>query len=127
MRQYRLTVRNRLFFTRVAIKHKSLVRVVSLLVDSGSSYTIVSLATLISLGLDPASLLARKSVTTANGLVWMPMTNVEGLSVFGESISDVDVLAHTIPLGIEVSGILGMDLLRRLRIRLDFGLAVVEV
>ena len=54
MKQYRLTVRNELLFTRAALKHKNRIRVVNLLIDSGSTYTILSWEVLLSLRLDPA-------------------------------------------------------------------------
>jgi hypothetical protein len=42
MKHYRLIVRNELLFTRAALKHQNRIRVVNLLLDSGSTYTIGS-------------------------------------------------------------------------------------
>ncbi|MCI0487825.1 MAG: retropepsin-like domain-containing protein [Blastocatellia bacterium] len=127
MKQYHLVIRNGLFFTRAALKHQNLVRVVNLLMDTGASYTILSWATLISLGLDPASSTVRRPVTTASGLVWMPLVELEEFHAFGQSIAQFPVLAHTVPLGSQVSGILGMDFLREFKIKLDFQQAIVEI
>lgn len=52
MKRYQLEVRAGLFFTQAALKQQEGVRVVSLLIDSGATYTIVSWATLVSLSLD---------------------------------------------------------------------------
>ena len=127
MKQYHLVVRNGLFFTRVALKQSPLVRVVSLLLDTGASYTILSWATLISLGLDPASSLVRQPITTANGLVWMPVVKLEEFHAFGQNVEQFPVLAHTVPLGSQISGVLGMDFLRRFEGKLDFKRAIVEM
>lgn len=127
MRQYGLTVRSGLFFTRVSLKCQELVRVVDLLIDTGASYTILSWATLISLGLDPASSTVRQPVTTANGLVWMPVVKIEEFHAFGQKTTQFPVLAHTVPLGSQVSGVLGMDFLRRFEIKLDFMKAIIEI
>jgi predicted aspartyl protease len=120
-------MRNGLFFTRAALKHQSLVRVVNLLIDTGANYTILSWATLISLGLDPAASTLRRPITTANGLVWMPVVKLEEFHAFGQTVSQLPILAHTVPLGSQVSGVLGMDFLRRFPIKLDFKQAIVEL
>jgi hypothetical protein len=54
MTLYHLTVHGELLFTRVALKQQRLIRVVTLLLDSGSSYTVLSWGIITSLGLDPA-------------------------------------------------------------------------
>lgn len=54
MKRYQLEVRGGLFFTQAALKQQESVRVVSLLIDSGATYSIVSWATMVSLNLDPA-------------------------------------------------------------------------
>jgi predicted aspartyl protease len=127
MKQYHLVMRNGLFFTRAALKHQSLVRVVNLLIDTGANYTILSWATLISLGLDPAASTLRRPITTANGLVWMPVVKLEEFHAFGQTVSQFPILAHTVPLGSQVSGVLGMDFLRQFPIKLDFKQAIVEL
>jgi predicted aspartyl protease len=127
MRQYRLITRNGLFFTRVALKQKKLVRVVNLLIDTGANYTIVSWSTLISLGLDPAVSTVRQPITTANGLVWMPKVELEEFQALGQNIEHFPLLAHTIPLGIQVVGVLGMDFLTQFEIKLDFKRAIIEI
>lgn len=127
MKQYRLIVRSGLFFTRASVKYQNLVRVVDLLIDTGASFTILSWATLISLGLDPASSTVRQPVTTANGLVWMPVVRIEEFHAFGQGTTQFPVLAHTVPLGSQVSGVLGMDFLRKFDIKLDFMKAIIEI
>ena len=76
MKHYRLTVRNELLFTRAALKHQNRIRVVDLLIDSGSTYTIVSWELLLSLNLDPASSSTRRPIMTANGLLVLPEVEV---------------------------------------------------
>jgi hypothetical protein len=68
MKQYHLLVRNDLLFTRAALKQENRTRVVTLLIDSGSTYTILSWEVLLSLKLDPATSRTRRPITTANNL-----------------------------------------------------------
>jgi Aspartyl protease len=67
MKLYYLAVRSGLLFTRAALKQQTLLRVITLLLDSGSSYTILSWGTISSLGLDPGASTIRRPVMTANG------------------------------------------------------------
>lgn len=127
MKRYHLTVRNGLPFTRSALKQQKLFRVVSLLIDTGTSNTIISWGTLLSLSLDPTATSIRKPVTTANGLVWMPQVEIEEFNALGQSVGLFRVLAHTIPLGSQVNGILGMDFLRQFEFTLNFKQSVIEI
>ena len=127
MKRYHLTVRNGLFFTRAALEQQNLFRVVSLLIDTGASHTIASWETLLSLGTDPTASASRKPITTANGLVWMPQVEVEGFHALGQTVASFEVLAHTIPLGSQVDGVLGMDFLRKFEFKIKLKQAVIEV
>jgi predicted aspartyl protease len=127
MKLYHLTVRNGLLFTRAALKHQGLLRVVTLLLDTGSNYTILSWGTLVSMGLDPATSLIRRSVTTANGLVMLPEVEVAEFHTLGQRLTQFPVLAHTIPLGGQVHGILGMNFLRQFETNLNLKQATIQI
>lgn len=126
MTLYHLTVRSGLLFTRAALKHQSLLRVVNLLLDSGSSYTILSWGTISSLGLDPAASTMRRPVTTANGVILLPEVAIEECHAFGQRLAWLSVLAHTIPLGRQVHGVLGMNFLRQFETCLNFKQATIQ-
>ena len=113
-------MRNELLFTRAALKHQNRIRVVDLLIDSGSTYTIVSWELLLSLNLDPASSSTRRPIMTANGLLVLPEVEVDELHSLGRFVERFPVLAHTIPLGSQVDGLLGMNFLRQFEMDLNF-------
>ena len=127
MKRYQLEVLGGLFFTQAALKQQESVRVISLLIDTGATFTIVSWATLVSLNLDPADSTARKPITTANGLVLMPEVFIESADALGQRVTKFPVLAHTIPLGSKVGGVLGMNFLRQFDIKLNFRQASIEI
>lgn len=127
MKRYRLTVRHELLFTRAALKHQSRIRVVNLLIDSGSTYTILSWEVLLSLKLDPAVSLIRRPLVTASGLLVLPEVEVDEFHSLGQSIEQLPVLAHTIPLGSQVDGLLGMNFLRRFEMDLNFKQAIIQL
>ena len=125
MKHYRLTVRNELLFTRAALKHQDRIRVVNLLLDSGSTYTILSWEVLLSLKRDPATSLTRRPVMTAHGLLVLPEVEVDEFHSLGRLVQHFPVLAHTIPLGSQVDGLLGMNFLRRFETALNFKQATI--
>jgi predicted aspartyl protease len=125
MKQYHLTVRHDLLFTRAALKHRNRIRVVNLLLDSGSTYTIVSWEILLSLQLDPATSLIRRSLITANGLLVLPEVETDEFHSLGQRVERFPVMAHTIPLGSHVDGVLGMNFLRQFETTLHFKQATI--
>ena len=124
MNSYRLTVSNGLFFTRVALKERETVYVTMLLVDTGSNYTWETLA---SLRIDPATSKLRRSLMTANGLIQAPEVMVEELHCFGKILKQFPVVAHSIPLGATVGGVLGMNFLRQHTSSLNFRDSMIDV
>jgi predicted aspartyl protease len=127
MKQYRLTVRKDLLFTRAALRQQERTRVVSLLIDSGSTYTIVSWEVLLSLKLDPAASRVRRPITTASGALVLPEIAVEEFHALGQRLERFPILVHTIPLGGQVDGVLGMSFLRRFDLELNFKQALVRL
>lgn len=127
MRHYRLTVRNELLFTRSALKYQDRIRVVSLLIDSGSAYTIVSWEVLLSLKLDPPTSPVRRPILTASGLLVLPEVEVDECHSLGQIVERFPVLAHTVPLGSQVDGLLGMNFLRRFEMDLNFKQATIRL
>lgn len=57
----------------------------------------------------------------------MPEVLIERVDALGQSVTQFPVLAHTIPLGSKVAGVLGMNFLRQFEIKLNFKQAFVEI
>lgn len=127
MTRYSLTVNRELYFTRAALRMKDSVAVRLFLIDTGSSYTLVSWEALTSLGIDAATSRVRRSIMTANGIIQVPEVTVEKFHCLGKVLKDFPVVAHSIPIGATVGGVLGMNFLRRQARNLDFIHAAIEV
>jgi len=82
-----------------------------LLVDTGSSYTIVSKEILESIGCSPAAVEKRQRIITGSGYEIVPVVKVNNFSCIGKTIKEFTVLGHTLPIGVYVDGLLGMDFL----------------
>jgi predicted aspartyl protease len=127
MTRYNLAVNRELFFTRAALRMKDSVAVRLFLIDTGSSYTLVSWEALTSLGIDTATSRLRRSIMTANGIIQVPEVTVEEFHCLGKVLKQFPVVAHSIPLGASVGGVLGMNFLRQQARNLDFMRATIEV
>jgi predicted aspartyl protease len=91
-----------------------------LALDTGSTGTLVDPALLASVGYDPAGSLDRRQVTTGSGVESAPRVRVDRLASLGVERYDFPVVAHTLPSGTGVDGLLGLDFLRGERLILDF-------
>lgn len=100
--------------------------VIRLLVDTGASFTIVAPHLLALVGVDQASG-PSVSITTAAGVVEAVPVVVPRVSLFDQSRDDVAVLAHALPAHAPIDGLLGLDLLRSLRMIIDFRDSVLEL
>jgi predicted aspartyl protease len=127
MKLYHLVVRSGLLFTRAALKQQALLRVVTLLLDSGSSYTVLSWGIISSLGLDPGASTSQRPIMTANGELLLSEFTIEEFHALGQRLGHFPVLAHTIPLGRQVHGVLGMNFLRQFETCLNFKQATIQL
>jgi len=83
-----------------------------LLIDTGSTYTIVAQEILESIGCSPGLAKERMRIATASGYEMCPVVWIQQFSCLGQCIEDWYVLAHTLPFGTYVDGLLGMDFMQ---------------
>jgi predicted aspartyl protease len=99
-----------------------------LLIDTGSAHTILSQELLESIGSSPVTAMKRQRIITGSGYEIVPVVAVDSFSCFGKTMKDFGVLGHTLPMGVYVDGLLGMDFLCRfdMEIRTKNGEIVVR-
>lgn len=100
---------------------------VSLLVDTGSNYTVVGMEGLEAIGCSPAASADHVRITTADGVLIAPRVRVNTLTLFDQRIPDAEVIAHDLPFSGPIDGLLGMDILVKLRAQIDIVAAQIEV
>ena len=112
---YRLKRYGNLLLLRAAIGGKGNdVAVARLLVDTGSSYTILPVEVIEQMGYDLQHPVRRVLMASANGIVAAPMITVSWFNCLGQRLKNFPVVAHTIP-NATFDGLLGMDFLTRCR------------
>ena len=127
MRRYQLQKSGRLYLAKAAIKGPSRVTILQLLVDTGSTYTILPLEALETTGVDVAHSQDRVQITTGSGLLVIPRVLVSWFQSIGVQRSGFPVLAHTLPFAGPIDGLLGMDFLAPAGVHLDLEVGVAEL
>jgi predicted aspartyl protease len=91
---------------------------VRLLVDTGSSYTVLPSRVLKAMGLDLAQS-SRVSIVAAGGVIQVPVVRIPWLSCLGQRVEDFPVVGLDLPRNAFTSGLLGMDFMKRFGVVID--------
>jgi len=127
MKRYSLHRIGNLLALRAAVFGKRGVRVVRLLVDTGSTYTILPDEVLYSIGLDPSSSNERARLITGSGYLIAPRLEVQKFSCLGHVAENFKVVAHTLPPESFVDGLLGTDFLSLVKAIINVESGEIEV
>jgi predicted aspartyl protease len=127
MKKYRLADSGTLLITKAAIAGPEGIKILSLLVDTGSSYTIIPVEALESCGCSPAKAKKHLRIVTGSGFVVAPVVQLNWFSTLGVKVDNFSVVAHTLPFSGPIDGLLGMDFLRKVKARIDLENGLVEI
>ena len=103
------------------------VTVLRLALDTGATTTLVNPGPLVLLGCDPALAPERVQVTTGSGVEFTVRLTVVGITALGRTLKNFPLLCHSLPTGIAVDGLLGLDFLRGTRLAIDFRKGVLNL
>jgi predicted aspartyl protease len=125
---YPLDVRNGLMFLRVAVSDG--VRqpvIIRLLVDTGSSFTVLSTQVLENAGCDLNSPQGFVAITAASGIVRGKMFEVPQFSALGQTIDRFRVVGFNLPKSVDADGLLGINFMRNCGAVVDVGNACITI
>jgi aspartyl protease family protein len=125
--RYTLIRTGNLLLARAAVTGPGGTKVINLLVDTGSTYTILPVEVLESTGLSPAESERHQRIATGSGYVIAPVVRVRRLSTLGRHFHRFPVIAHTLPFGGPIDGLLGMDVLSQLKAKIAVAYGSIEV
>jgi len=111
MKIYKAQRSGKLLIVKAYIKGNDAEHYPRLLIDTGSTYTIIAQEILEAIGCSPATPIQRERITTANGYIIIPAVQLQKFHCLGEYKENMAVLAHTFPFGTYIDGLLGMDFL----------------
>jgi len=101
--------------------------ILRLLLDTGASYTMLPVEAVEALGCDTHHPLRRAHIIAANGVIVAPVVAVPWFHCLGQRIEEWPVVAHTLPPGAFVDGLLGMDFLTQFQVTIAVGGAEVRL
>lgn len=105
---------------------KSRFRRISLLVDTGASFTIIPKSILEDLGYDLNNPLRYQSIITGQGKTQpLPIIQLSWFNSMGQLIENFEVITYDLPRQLQVSGVLGMDYLQRRKAVISLHKAVI--
>ena len=126
-RKYSLQRIGHLLSLRATVSGKQGTRALRLLLDTGSTYTILPNEVLSSIGLDPFASKERVRIVTGSGYLVAPRIQVQRFDCLGYKVKGFEVVGHTIPPDSFVDGLLGMDFLALANAVVDIGKGEIEV
>jgi predicted aspartyl protease len=88
--------------------------------DTGATGTSLNRDVLRSVGYDPDSATEFARMTTGTTVQTVPRLMIDRLSALGRHAIGLHVLAHSLPAGAAVDGLLGLDFFRALVLTIDF-------
>ncbi len=127
MTRYSLMRIGSLLLTKAAVAGPLGVKVLRLLVDTGSVHTILPVEVLESIGCSPAVSTEHVRLITGSGYLIVPQVQTSWFQCLGQKVDQKMVIAHTLPFGSLVDGLLGMDFLRRLQARILINEGLIEI
>ena len=92
--RYTLIRTGNLLIARAAVTGPAGTKVLNLLIDTGSTYTILPVEVLESTGLSPAESAKHQRIATGSGYIIAPVVRVRQLSTLGKQFYRLEVIAH---------------------------------
>lgn len=127
MKEYRLEKIGSLFLTKAAAQGPQGTKVIRLLVDTGSTYTVLPLEVLESIGCSPAQSREHVKIVTGSGTIIASKIELIWFQSLGRKVSKFKAVAHTLPLSGPIDGLLEMDFLLAIRAYIDLKSGIIEV
>jgi len=127
MKKYVLKKLGALYYTIATVKGNIGVLGFKLLVDTGSTYSILPVESLRILGYDFANAKERVRLITGSGFILAPKIEVKWIQSLGCKFDSFPVVAHTLPPEMYFKGILGMDFLKQARAIIDVFQGEIEI
>jgi len=127
MTAYKLIRIGRLLATRASIEGSGGRKLLTLLVDTGSTYTIIPVEALEAIGSSPAESKDHVRIITGSGVLIAPRVSVPAFHCLGRELKNCPLVGHSLPASAPIDGLLGMDVLTPLETRIDLQRGLIEV
>ena len=127
MKSYKLIRIGKLFATRASLSDKGGTKVLTLLIDTGSTYTIIPVEILEAIGASPTESKDHVRIITGSGILMVPRVVVSSFHCLGIETAKFSVVGHTLPPAGPIDGLLGMDFLTARKSHINLGSGTIEI
>lgn len=127
MSKFRLDTTHGIILCKVKLANNKRYIIAKLAVDTGASFTMISIETALAIAIDPSKSTRHIEITTANGVVFAPIIKVQSFKCFGIEVKNMDVVCHNLPPESPVEGLLGLNFLKTAKVILDFPKNIIEI
>lgn len=126
MTTYQLIKVGKLWATKAALSDHGGTKILTLLVDTGATYTIVPIEILESIGQSTATSQDHVRIVTGSGVLMAPRVTIAQFCCVGHTRAAFPVIGHTLPPAGSIDGLLGMDFLRTIGAVIDISAGVMQ-
>lgn len=102
-------------------------RLIRLALDTGATATMVPPKAALAIGINPARSTRFRETLTASGKELIPLVTVPRLQLFERAFRRVTIACHELPSESPIDGLLGLDLLTRLRAVIDLSRRTIRL
>ena len=99
---------------------------IKMAVDTGATYTMISLEAAISAGCHPNMSRRKIEITTGSSVEYVPLVTLPEFRAFGKKIKKFDVICHNLPSPSPVEGLLGLNFLNQSGLLIDFSRHIIS-
>ena len=103
------------------------IKTIKMLLDTGATYTTIPWHVAESLGYKPSDSDNWATITTADGVLTVPLFVVNSIEVLGHKIENVTVMIHDLPEISRVDGLLGLSYLRNFDLIIKFKEGILDL
>ncbi len=87
-------------------------KTLSMVLDTGATYTMIPFEAAKALGCDPAITKRKIEIVTASSIEYRPVVTIPLVKAFGLEVRNLDVACHDLPPHAPCDGLLGLNFLR---------------
>jgi len=125
MTQFKFNPKQGVILCKAKLANKRQSAFIKLVVDTGASNLMISIETALAIGIDPAKSTRQVEITTASGIILVPIIKIPSFACFGIEIKNLDAACHNLPPQSPVDGLLGLNFLSSAKIIIDFSKNII--
>jgi len=100
---------------------------IAMAVDTGATYTMIPWKIAQSVGVEPETTQDRILITTASSTEEAPLVILPRIFVLGKELTQVAAIVHDLPATSRIDGLLGLNVLFALGMKIDFAEQIIEI